>query len=96
LVFFKLIADQGKNFLDKTVKNVFILATFNLKTQEVMYEEDISTEFDKEKKVFRIQGKDYDELRNTKTTTKPLADDVAEIIGQFLIDKGYVEGKLVD
>lgn len=45
---------------------------------------------------FRIEGKDYDELRNTKTTTKPLADDVAEIIGQFLIDKGYIEGKLVD
>jgi len=45
---------------------------------------------------FRIAGDEYDELRNIKTTTKPLADDVSEIIGQFLIDKGYVEGKLVD
>ena len=45
---------------------------------------------------FRIDGAEYEELRNIKTTTKPLADDVAEIIGQFLIDKGYVEGKLVD
>ena len=45
---------------------------------------------------FRIEGSEYEELRNIKTTTKSLADDVTEIIGQFLIDKGYVQGKLVD
>ena len=45
---------------------------------------------------FRIEGREYDEIRNIKTTTKSLVDDVTEIISQFLIDKGYVEGKLVD
>jgi len=35
-------------------------------------------------------------MRNIKTSAKSLADDITEIIAKFLIDKGHVEGKLVD
>jgi hypothetical protein len=45
---------------------------------------------------FKIEGREYDEMRNIKTTAKLLADDITEIIAKFLIDKGRVEGKLVD
>jgi len=45
---------------------------------------------------FKIEGTEYDEIRNIKTSAKSLADDITEIIAKFLIDKGYVEGKLVD
>ena len=45
---------------------------------------------------FRIEGAEYEELSNIETTGKLLTCDATEIIGQFLIDKGYVEGKLVD
>lgn len=45
---------------------------------------------------FKIEGEKYEILANVDTTTQPFSADVCQIIGQFLIDEGYIEGTLID
>lgn len=43
----------------------------------------------------RIEGLDFEELSETATTVKDLLTDSTEILSQFLVDHGYLEGVVI-
>ena len=43
-----------------------------------------------------IAGAEFEEFIEISTTTQGLMDDSIQILGQFLIDKGYISGTLTE
>ena len=43
----------------------------------------------------KLEGEDFEVLKEIPTTTKPLMEDATEILSQFLIDRGFFTGNVV-
>ena len=44
----------------------------------------------------KIEGEDFNELKELPTTIQPIMKDATAILSQFLVDKGYFSGIMVE